>query len=124
MSRKCGRSPHGALTEAEAAVQMLALVREHDGEQTLLERDADERRRRGVTFRELSGEYLRRLEDVQGAQPSTLTDHRCLLAEPGQAYRRGRGAFRGPIMATLGDRPAGKSRPRARMFCGPSHPRA
>ncbi len=30
---------------------MLALVRAHDAEQTLLERDAEERRRRGITFR-------------------------------------------------------------------------
>jgi integrase len=85
---------------------MLELVREHDAEQTLIERDADERRRRGVTFRELALEYLRWLEDVKGAKPSTLRDHRCLLAEPGQAYRRGSGVTRGPIMAALGDRPA------------------
>ena len=82
------------------------LVREHDAEQTLLERDAEARRRRGVTFRELAGEYLRWLEDVKGAKPSTLRDHRCLLAEPGQAYRRGAGASRGLIMSALGDRPA------------------
>jgi len=66
---------------------MLALAREHDAEQTLLERDAEERRRRGVTFRELAGEYLRWLEDVKGAKPSTLRDHRSLLAEPGQVPR-------------------------------------
>ncbi len=62
---------------------MLALMREHDAEQTLLEHDAEERRRRGVTFRELAVEYLRWLEDVKGAKPSTLRDHRCVLAEPG-----------------------------------------
>ncbi len=81
-------------------------MREHDAEQTLLERDADERRRRGVTFRELATEYLTWLEDVKGAKPSTLRDHRCLLAEPGQAYRRGRGSSPGVILAALGDRPA------------------
>ncbi len=85
---------------------MLAHAREHDAEQTLLERDAEERRRRGVTFRELAGEYLRWLEDVKGAKPSTLRDHRSLLAEPGQAYRRGAGRSRGLILAALGDRPA------------------
>jgi hypothetical protein len=85
---------------------MLQLVREHDAEQTLLERDAQERRRRGVTFRELAAEYLGWLEDVKGAKPSTLRDHRCLLAEPGQAYRRGRGSSPGLIMRGLGDRPA------------------
>ena len=104
--RKRGRAPEGFLTEAQAAERMLALVREHDAEQTLLERDAEERRRRGVTFRELAAEYLCWLEDVKGAKPSTLRDHRCLLAEPGQAYRRGRGSSPGLIMAALGDRPA------------------
>ena len=103
--RKRGRPPDGTLTEAQAAERMLGLVREHDAEQTLLERDADERRRRGVTFRELAHEYLEWLENIKGAKPSTLRDHGFLLAEPGQAYRRVRGASRGVIMATLGERP-------------------
>jgi integrase len=104
--RRRGRAPEGTLTEAEAAGRMLALMHEHDAEQTLLERDADERRRRGVTFRQLAGEYLEWLEHVKGAKPSTLRDHRLLLAEPGQAYRRGRGTSRGMVMVALGDRPA------------------
>lgn len=104
--RKRGRPPEGVLTEAMAAERMLALVREHDAEQTLRERDAEERRRQGVTFRELAGGYLDWLEQVKGAKPSTLRDHRLLLAEPGQAYRRGRGTSRGLLMAALGDRPA------------------
>src|ERR1700722_19736550 len=103
---KRGRAPEGVLTEAEAAGRMLVLMREHDADQTLLERDAEERRRRGVTFRELAGEYLGWLEDVKGAKPSTLRDHRSLLAEPGQAYRRGSGTSRGQIMSALGERPA------------------
>jgi hypothetical protein len=104
--RKRGRPPQDVLTEAQAAERMLTFVREHDAEQTLLERDAEERRRRGVTFRELSGEYLEWLEHVQGAKPSTLRDHRFLLAEPGQPHRRGHGASRGLLMAALGGRPA------------------
>src|SRR5207302_7773914 len=76
--RKRGRAPEGVLTEAEAAARMLALVREHDTEQVLLERDAEERRRRGVTFRELAAAYLDWLENVKGAKPSTLLDHRFL----------------------------------------------
>lgn len=104
--RKRGRAPEGMLTEAEAAARMLAIVREHDAEQTLMERDAEERRRRGITFRELAGEYLEWLEHVNGAKPSTLRDHRLLLAEPGQAYRRGKGVSRGLVMAALGERPA------------------
>ncbi|MGH3262999.1 MAG: tyrosine-type recombinase/integrase [Trebonia sp.] len=71
-----------------------------------LERDAEERRRRSVTFRQLAAEYLRWLEDIKGAKPSTLRDHRLLLAEPGTAYRRGAGASRGVVMAALGDRSA------------------
>jgi integrase len=85
---------------------MLMLVRDHDAEQTLVEQDAEERRRRGVTFRELARGYLTWLDDVKGAKPSTLRDHRSLLAEPGQAYRRGSGVSRGLIMASLGERPA------------------
>src|SRR5579884_1556647 len=104
--RKRGRAPEGVLTEAEAAERMLALVREHDAEQAVLECDADERRRRGVTFRELAAEYLGWLDQVKGAKPSTLRDHRLLLAEPGQAYRRGKGKSRGVVMAALGHRPA------------------
>ncbi len=103
---KRGRPPEGMLTEAQAAARMLELIREHDAEQTLLERDAHERRRRGVTFRELARDYVHWLEDIQGAKPSTLRDYRSQLAEPGQAHRRGSGAARGLFMATLGDRPA------------------
>ena len=104
--RKRGRAPEGVLTEAEAATRMLGLAREHDAEQTMLERDAEERRRRGVTFRELARQYLCWLDEVKGAKPSTLRDHRCVLADPGQSYRRGGGASRGLVMAALGDRPA------------------
>jgi hypothetical protein len=104
--RKRGRAPEGVLTEAEASARMLDLIRVHDAEQTLLERDAEERRRRGVTFRELARDYMRWLEEIEGAKPSTLRDYRSQLAEPGQAYRRGNGAARGLIMAALGARPA------------------
>ncbi len=85
---------------------MQALVREHHEEQSWLERDADEHRRRGVTFRQLAGDYMRWLEGVKDARPSTLLDHRSMLAEPGQPYRRGAGVSKGHIMAALGDRPA------------------
>jgi integrase len=104
--RKRGRAPEGFLTEPMAAEQMLSLVRSHDAEKTLLEHDAEERRRRDITFRELAGEYLRWLEDIKGAKPSTLRDHRLLLAEPGTAYRRGTGSSRGFVMAALGNQPA------------------
>lgn len=83
------------LTEAEAGERMLQLIREHHEAETALERDAEERRRRGVTFRELAAEYLAWLADVKGAKPSTLRDHHLLLADPGQPYRRGQG--RSPV---------------------------
>ncbi len=85
---------------------MLELVRVHDTEQTQLEADAAERRRRGVTFRELASEWLVYLEREKGAKASTLRDYRWLLAEPGQAHRRGPGRSPGLIMAAFGDRPA------------------
>jgi hypothetical protein len=57
--RKRGRPPEGSLTEAQASERMLRLVREHHDEQALLERNADERRRRGVTFGQLAEDYLK-----------------------------------------------------------------
>ncbi len=104
--RRRGRARDGALTEAQAAARMLKLVSEHDADETLLEHDADERLRRGVTFRELAAGYLSWLEQVKGAKPSTLRDHRSVLAEPGVIHRRGAGVTHGRIMGTLGDRPA------------------
>ncbi len=85
---------------------MLELVREHDATETRLELDAAERRRRGITFRELAAEWLVYLDHEKGAKPSTLRDYRWLLAEPGQQHRRGRGRCPGLLMAAFGDRPA------------------
>ena len=102
--RRRGRAPAGALTEAEAGARMLELVRGHDQEQRALEVDAEERRRRGVTFRELAVEWLVYLRREKGAKPSTLRDYRWLLAEPGQAHARGAGSAPGVLMAALGDR--------------------
>jgi integrase len=101
-----GRPAHGALTEVQAGERMLKLVRAHHEEQTLVEQDATERFRRGVTFRELAQSYLDWLENVKDAKPSTLRDYRSQLAEPGQAFRRGSGTSAGRILAALGDRPA------------------
>lgn len=85
---------------------MLTLVREHHADLELLERDDFERRRRGVTFREVALDYLDWLGDVRGAKPSTLRATRSDLAEPGATYKRGKGAAAGRIMKALGDRPA------------------
>lgn len=85
---------------------MLELVRDHDAEQSRLEADAEDRRRRGVTFRELAGEWLEYLEHEKGAKPSTLRDYRWLLAEPSQMHRRGSGRSPGLLMSAFGDRAA------------------
>ncbi|MGA9857927.1 MAG: site-specific integrase [Solirubrobacteraceae bacterium] len=85
---------------------MLVLVHEHDADRELFERDASERLRRGVTFREVATTYLQWLERVKGAKPSTLRDHRSVLGEPAVPHRRGTGVSSGRIMAALGDRPA------------------
>ena len=85
---------------------MLELVRLHDAEQMQLETDAEERRRRGVTFRELSADWLLYLQREKGAKPSTLRDYKWVLAEPGQPHRRGRGRSPGLLMSALGDKPA------------------
>ncbi|MGH2883683.1 MAG: tyrosine-type recombinase/integrase, partial [Solirubrobacteraceae bacterium] len=101
-----GRAVGGALTETQAAARMLELVHYHDAGQTRVEVDAEERRRRGVTFRELAGEWLEYLEHEKGAKPSTLRDYRWLLAEPGQSHQRGSGRSPGLLMSALGDRGA------------------
>jgi integrase len=104
--RRRGRSRDGALTEAAAAERMLQLVRAHDAQQTAIELAAAGKRLTGGTFQELAREYLTWLETVEGAKPSTLRDHRSLLAEPGAPQPRGSGVYAGLIMARLGDVPA------------------
>ncbi len=104
--RRRGRAPEGALTETEAAVRMHELVFSHDEELCRLEADAEQRRRRGVSFRELAAEWIVYLEREKGAKASTLRDYRWLLAEPGQGHRRGTGSSPGVMMANLGDRAA------------------
>ena len=85
---------------------MLEMMSEHDRVQSELESAAAERRRIGVTFREVAADYLVWLRDVKDAKPKTLAEHRYMLAEPGVAHRRGSGISTGEIMAALGDRPA------------------
>lgn len=103
--RRRGRPAAGQLSEPEAVAAMIALVAAHDAEVTRIERDADERRRRGATVRDVAAEWLDHLERVMGAKPSTLTDYRSLLAEPGVLHRRGGGSTHGRVMAAFGDTP-------------------
>lgn len=103
--RRRGKPIDGALTEAHANARMLELVQEHHRDQTALEETEAERRRRGVTFRELAAAWLVYLEREKSAKPSTLLDYAWMLAEPGQLHRRGNGKHPGLLMAALGDRP-------------------
>lgn len=100
-----GRPKDGALTEVEAGARMLAMLGEHHSEQLRLEADEAERRRRGITFRELAREWMVYLEREKGLKPSSLRDYRWVLAEPGQPHRRGCGRSPGLMMASFGDRP-------------------
>ncbi len=104
--RRRGRPKPRHLTEHAAIVAKDRVVREV--EHTLAEHAAAAEREANVlpTFRQVAAAYLVWLENVRDAKPSTLRDHRYLLAEPGTPHRRGNGSCPGTIMATLGDRPA------------------
>jgi len=65
-----------------------------------------ERLANGVSFRDVAYVYLSWPDDVIGAKPATLTDHRCLLAGPGVPKKRGNGVIAGHIMDEPGDPPA------------------
>ncbi len=104
--RHPGRVGEGAYDERAAIVAAAQLVDAHVAEAANAARVEMERRTRGVTFREVAQDYLRWLEDVRGAKPSTLRDHAYVLGEPGIPYRNASGASVGYVMAALGDRPA------------------
>jgi integrase len=106
--RHRGRVAEGAYDERAAHVAAAQIVSEYLAEAADLERVEHERRTQGATFREVARVYLRWLEGVRGAKPSTLVGHRSVLAEPGTPYKRGRGVTLGHVMAALGDRPASK----------------
>jgi hypothetical protein len=98
----------GCFDEKRATVRMAELIAEHDREERAIEAGERERRERGVTFRELAAEWLEHLQHERGAKPSTLSDYRYILAEPGALHRRGKGKSPGVLMAAFGDRPAEK----------------
>jgi integrase len=103
-----GRIAEGAYDERGAHVRAAQLVNEYVTETADVEHAERERRTQGPAFREVAHAYLRWLEEVRGAKPSTLVGHRSVLAEQGTPYRRGSGATLGHVMAALGDRPAAK----------------
>src|SRR5271155_3548263 len=103
-----GRVPAGTYDVRRAHVAAAEIVSAYVADATEAERVELERKQNGATFREVASEYLNWLENIHGAKPSTLRDHRSTLAEPGTAYRRGSGTINGHVMAALGDRPASK----------------
>ncbi len=107
-ARRRGRVEPGFFDERAAHVRAAELVKEYVNEAADAARIERERRAAGMTFRELTVGYMRWLERVRGAKPSTLLDYRKLLAEPGAAHKRGDGRSRGYIMQALGDKPARK----------------
>jgi integrase len=106
--RRRGRMQDGFLDEASAYVAAAALVAQHAADAADRERVERERLTRGVTFREVARSYMRWLEDVAGAKPSTLRDRESVLGEPGLPCKRGGGTTCGHVMAALGDLPAAR----------------
>jgi integrase len=103
-----GRVAEGYFDERRAHVQAAAIAEAYVRDTVEIERVEQERRTRGVTFREVAHAYLDWLEDIRGAKPSTMNSHRSDLAEPGTPHKRGDGAKAGHIMANLGNTPATK----------------
>src|SRR5207249_5882426 len=67
---KRGRPPEGHFDAALAHDRAREIVREH-----VMATDSP------LSFRDVAGDYLRWLEHVRGAKPSTLQDHRYTLAD-------------------------------------------
>jgi len=107
-SPRKGRVPHGAYDERRAHVKAAGIVAEYVADATEVERVDRERKTAGVTFREVARDYLVWLEEVRGAKPATLRDHKSVLADAGTPYKRGEGVTLGHAMAALGDRPAAR----------------
>jgi hypothetical protein len=103
-----GRVAEGFYDDRRAHAAAAEIVRRELAEDARRDEAARDRRARAVNFGELAHAYLRWLEDVKGAKPSTLRDHRSMLAEPAVPKKRGNGVTTGHIMARLGDRPAAK----------------
>jgi integrase len=105
---RAGRVPEGSFDERRAHVAAAGIVAEYATEATEREEVERERLAHGVTFREVAQDYMRWLQNVKRAKPSSLRDRESVLAEPGAPYRRGDGTLNGHVMAALGDRPASK----------------
>jgi integrase len=106
--RRRGRRQDGHYDEAGAHVAAAQLIAQYVADAADRERVEQERRTRGVTFREVAQSYMRWLADVAGAKPSTLRDRESVLGDPGVPRKRGAGTLSAHVMAALGDRPASK----------------
>jgi integrase len=106
LRRRRGRPKSGFFDEHAAIVAKAQLIRDVEDELTRRATEKQATASAPVTFRRIAHAYLDWLERLKGAKPSTLRDHRYLLAEPDAQHRRGGGASAGPIMAALGDQPA------------------
>jgi hypothetical protein len=95
---KRGRPPEGYFDKAAAYDRARAIIAEHVA--------AVEPRSSGPTFRNVARAYLQWLENVRGAKPETLRNHRSTLGEPDVAVNRGSATTNGHVMRALGDRPA------------------
>lgn len=117
--KRKGRCPEGWLDERAANIEAAAAMERHALKLTAGEQRARDDAQRKVTVRELAHEWLRWLEEVYGAKPSTLSDYRFLLREPGLPHKRGAGVSHGRIMGAFGDRAAADvTTAEVSRFCG------
>ena len=86
-------------------MRMSELIAEHDERERAVEAGERERADRGASFREVAADWIEHLQRERGAKPSTLSDYRYILAEPGTPHRRGNGKSPGLVMAAFGDLP-------------------
>jgi integrase len=103
---KRGRPPEGYFDKAAAYDRARAIIAEH-----MAAAAAAQPRSSRPTFREVARAYLRWLENVRGAKPETLRNHRSTLGEPDVALKRGSATTNGHVMRALGDRPAAQITP-------------
>ena len=105
--KRRGRCPEGWLDERAAQLAAVAAMEAHAASCADEARRAARRRRAHGHGPRTRARWLRWLEEVRGAKPSTIADYRLPAARagPSRTARRS-GMSRGRIMAAFGDRPA------------------
>jgi integrase len=101
--KRKGRRPDDWLDERAATLAAERAIEEHAAALREAAERARQERERQLTVRVLAQEWLLWLEQVRGAKPSTIRDYGTLLREPGEPYKRIKGASRGRIMGSFGD---------------------